>query len=99
MDKVYFGLVCFGIFVVVWMLAGIIGAWRYHQGHLKERYVLFDLEDKKYSREEKTTIFFFHLLSSFGGFFILWLYETSGKYNCWYYKRSIKNNKNSLKTN
>jgi hypothetical protein len=86
-------LACVGFFAVIWLSSGMIGAWRFHQGHVKEMDIVYKKQINEKDRSDGEMILsllIFYFVSCLGGFFTLYTFEKDGKYNCWYHRSSSK---------
>ena len=82
------------LFIIIWLLLGMITVWRTYHGFLKHWYICYNESYWKYVKEQNGTVFKILFLGSpifiIGGLLTLLLFEFSFQYNCWWFTTKNK---------
>lgn len=76
------------LFIIIWLLLGIIALWRTYYGWIKEWYLEFN-DDLRKNRLYNSHLIILLILSPLfllGGLLSLIYWESLSRYNTWYYK-------------
>jgi len=82
------------LFIIIWLLLGIIAVWRNYHGWLKFWYIEFNESYWEYAKTENGKVFKILFWGSpiliSGGLITLLLFEFSSKDNCWWFTTKNK---------